>query len=40
MDEALHFCWVSKSEGRVGLQSDENIVGVDVGGAELNKARR
>lgn len=37
LDEALHFGGVVESEGWVGGQSDEDVVGVNVGVADLLK---
>ena len=34
-DEALHFSWVSESEGLIGLQGNKDIVRVDCGVSRL-----
>lgn len=37
LDEILHISWVLEGEGRIGLKSDEDVVGVDVSVAWLIK---
>jgi hypothetical protein len=40
LEEVLHVCGVVEGEGRVGLQGNEDVVGVDAGGAGLRESGR